>query len=501
MSPWYERLGTLDALFLDLEDRSAHMHVGAVALFEGPPPPYRDLLALIESKLPYVPRYRQRLMMVPFGQGRPVWVDEAQFDMEFHVGHAALPSPGGRAQLQRLAGRLFSQRLDRDRPLWELWLVEGLEDGGFAIISKTHHCLLDGVSGVDLATVLLDADEKPPPPGSVPPWSPRPAPSKAALLAASMREQVTHPLSFLRDLLRQARAAAASSSSGQEPAQGSALELVRDLGKSVRPLIDFAGQGPAPATCLNKQIGPHRRWETTQLPLDEVKAVRRALGGTVNDVVLAIISGALRHWLAGRGEAMGPDLRALVPISVRGADDCGSPGNQVSAVFCPLPVGDPDPASRLRGVRDAMKGLKEGGQAIGARALTRLGDFAPPTLVAQAARLQAMTRFFNLVVTNVPGPQFPLYLLGRRMRSCFPQVPLAAHQALGVALLSYDGQIGVGLIGDADIAKDLSGFAAAIRTSLDELLFAAGKTPGRAAPVAGRATPRGTIRADARGRS
>jgi WS/DGAT/MGAT family acyltransferase len=261
---------------------------------------------------------------------------------------------------------------------------------------------------------------------------------------------------------------------GAGSTRGAALELVKELAKGIRPLLDFAGQGPAPATSLNAEIGPHRRWETTLLPLEQVKAVRSALGGTVNDVVLATISGALRRWLSGRGEPVGPDLRALVPVSVRSAEEHGTFGNQVSAVFCPLPVGDPDPASRLRKVRESMKGLKEGGQVIGARALTRLGDFAPPRLVAQAARLQAMTRVFNLVITNVPGPQFPLYLLGRRMKACYPQVPLASHQALGVALLSYDGQIGVGFIGDADLARDLSALSLATRASLDELLVAAG---------------------------
>jgi WS/DGAT/MGAT family acyltransferase len=475
MEPWFERLGTLDALFLDLEDRTAHMHVGAVAIYDGAPPPYRDFLQLIESKLAYVPRYRQRLMFVPFGQGRPVWVDEAQFDLEFHVRHTALPAPGGRSELKKLAGRLLSQRLDRDRPLWELWLVEGLEGGGFAVISKTHHCLLDGVSGVDLASVLMETEPQFEPPPAPPHWTPRPAPKLADLLFTSMKGQISHPLQFVRELASSARAAAVGAASGEGVGDHDALRLVRELAAGIKPLLSFAGQGQAPPTSLNAAISPHRKFETVDIPLAEVKLVRTGLGGTVNDVVLAIVTGALRRYLAGRGEALGPDLRAMVPVSVRPQEQRGSMGNQVSAVFCPLPVGDPDPASRLRKVRESMKGLKESGQVIGAQALTRLGDFAPPTLVAQAARLQAVTRFFNIVVTNVPGPQFPLYLLGRKMHSCYPQVPLAAQQGVGIALLSYDGRIGVGLLGDADLAKDLDAFAAALRAALDELLVAAGR--------------------------
>jgi diacylglycerol O-acyltransferase / wax synthase len=477
MQPWFERLGALDALFLELEDRTAHMHVGAVAVYEGTPPPYRDFLQLIEAKLSGVPRYRQRLMFVPFSQGRPVWVDESQFDLEFHVRHTALPAPGGKAELRKLAGRLLSQRLDRDRPLWEMWLVEGLEHGSFAVISKTHHCLLDGVSGIDLASVLMETEPVSEPPPAPPAWTPRPPPKLAELLVTSMKEQVANPLQFARELAASARkaasAAAAGGSAGEQVGDSDALRLLKEVAAGVRPLLSFAGQGQAPPTSINAPISPHRRFEMVDVPLAEVKTVRAALGGTVNDVVLAIIAGALRRYLSGRGEVPGPDLRALVPVSVRRPEERGTLGNQVSAVFCPLPVGDPDAASRLRKVREAMQGLKQSGQVVGAMALTRLGDFAPPTLVAQAARLQAVTRFFNIIITNVPGPQFPLYLLGRKLRACYPQVPLAAQQGLGVALLSYDGSIGVGLLGDADLAKDLDAFAAAVRAALDELLAAA----------------------------
>ena len=460
METWFERLSTLDSLFLELEDRSSHMHVGAVAIFDGPPPPYRDLLALIEARLESVPRYRQRVQFVPFKQGRPVWVDESQFDLEYHVRHTALPSPGGDNELRKLAGRLLSQALDRDKPLWEMYLVEGLGEAPgsrasrFAIVSKTHHCMLDGVSGVDLATVLMDTEPSSMPPDKPAAWTPRKAPSTPELLVASVKEQLSHPLRVAREALE---------------SNNDTRKLFGELLSGMKPLLGVMSMGQAPESPLNVPIGPHRRFEMVQLGLDEVKEVRASLGGTVNDVILATVAGALRTWLSARGGLPKADLRVLVPVSVRGADSHNTFGNQVSAVFCPLPVGDPNPVERLRKVREAMKGVKESGQAVGAHALSRLGDFAPPTLLAQAARLQAVTRMFNLVVTNVPGPQFPLYLLGKRMLSCYPQVPLAARQAVGIALLSYDGRIGVGLLGDADAARDLPALASALRSSLDEL--------------------------------
>ncbi|MCA1825908.1 MAG: wax ester/triacylglycerol synthase family O-acyltransferase [Myxococcales bacterium] len=454
MDTWYERLSMLDSLFLDLEERTAHMHVGGVAIFEGPPPPYRDFLNLVEARLEHVPRYRQRVMFVPLKQGRPVWVDETQFDLEYHVRHTALPVPGGEAELKKLAGRLFSQALDRDKPLWEMWLVEGLGEGRFAIISKTHHAMIDGVSGVDLATILMDSEPASSPPPAPSAWAPRKAPPVSQLLVKSVKEQVTHPLRMVREAL--------------EP-NSEAVKLFGQIFSGLKPLLEVVSMGRAPESPLNVPIGPHRRFEMVELSLAEVKEVRSALGGTVNDVILATVAGGLRTWLTDRGSPPAADLRALVPVSVRTEDQRGTFGNQVSAVFCPLPVTEANPIERLRKVRESMKGLKENGHAIGAHALSRLGDFAPPTLVARAARLQAVTRMFNVVVTNVPGPQFPLFLLGKRMQWCFPLVPLAAQQAIGIALLSYDGRIGVGLIGDADAARDLAAFAGALRGALNEL--------------------------------
>ncbi len=453
MDAWYERLSTLDSMFLDLEDRTAHMHVGAVAIFEGSPPPYRDLLALIEARLEHVPRYRQRVMFVPFKQGRPVWVDESQFDLEYHVRHTALPAPGGEDELKKLVGRLLSQALDRDKPLWEMYLVEGLGHQ-FAIVFKTHHCMLDGIAGVDLATVLMDTEQSSTPPPAATPWTPRKAPAVSELLIDTVKHQLAHPLRVAREALEQ---------------NADARKLLRELAGGMKPLLEMVSMGLAPASPLNVPIGPHRRFEMLEFPLDEVKAVRAVFKGSVNDVLLGLIAGAARSWLTARGQPPEADLRVLVPVSMRLKRDRGTFGNQISAVFCPLPVTEANPVERLRKVREAMKHLKESGQAVGAQALSRLGDFAPPQLIAQASRLQAVTRMFNLVVTNVPGPQFPLYLLGKKMLRCHPQVPLAAQQAVGIALLSYDGRIGVGLIGDADAARDLPAFAGALRAELDEL--------------------------------
>jgi WS/DGAT/MGAT family acyltransferase len=455
MTAWYQRLTALDATFLDVErERASHMHVGLVAVFEGPAPSYRDLRALLESRLARVPRYRQRLAFVPLGQGRPVWVDDASFDIEYHVRHTALPAPGGEEQLKTLAARLFAQRLDRDKPLWEMWFVEGLPDGRFAMIAKTHHCMVDGVSGVDIATVMLasepSAEITPPAP-----WTPRPQPTARALLRDALTHQIAHPIQVVREALDE-----------RSPARRVLLEIAG----GVPELVGLALQGQAPPSSLNRPIGPHRRFEMVHLSLADVKRVRTALGGTVNDVILATVAGALREFLQGRGERPPATLRVMIPVSVRSPDQRGELGNQVTAIFCNLPVGEADPRRRLEQVVRETKGLKESRQAIGALALTRLGDFTPPTIAAQAARLQSVTRFFNLVVTNVPGPQHPLYLLGRKMLASYPCVPLVKVSTVGVALLSYNGGIDVGLLGDADHARDLHALARALPAALGELL-------------------------------
>jgi diacylglycerol O-acyltransferase / wax synthase len=463
-----DRLTGLDASFLHLEDASSHMHVAGVMLFEGPPPPYSDLLDVFERRLPLVPRYRQRLAFVPLGQGRPKWVDDPHFNLRYHVRSTALASPGSERQLKDLAGRVFSQQLDRDKPLWEVWLVEGLDDDRFAVLSKTHHALVDGISGVDILSVLFDTSPEPAAPtGPGDRWLPRPLPSRAQLLAEALLERATIPA----ELGRSARALL------RGPVR--IAEGARDAAVGVGAMA-WAGLNPAPSSPYNKSIGPHRRYTWVRTSLNDLKAIKNELGGTVNDVVLSVVAGGLGRHLRRRGRKTdGLELKAMVPVSVRTGDQRGALGNRVAAMMAPLPVWCQEPVARLDIVREELKGLKAGGQAVGAQVLTELTGFAPPTIMDQASRLMARQRYFNLVVTNVPGPQFPLYLLGRRMLDPFPMVPLAKNQALGVALLSYDGRINFGLVGDYDLLWDLDDFAVDLEESLAELAAAAGVELGQ----------------------
>jgi len=439
------------------------MHVASVLLFDGDPPPYDELLANIDRRLHLVPRYRQRLAFVPFGQGRPRWVDDPHLNLRYHVRATALPSPGSEGQLRALAGRVFAQPLDRDKPLWELWLVEGVEDGRFAVLSKTHHALVDGVSGVDIGTVLFDTapvPEAPPDPGRG--WLPRPLPSRAQLLGEALLERATVPAEIVRTVravLRGPRQIAAG---------------LRDAAVGVGAMA-WAGLNPAPPSPYNRAIGPHRRFTWTRAQLADLKAIKNELGGSVNDVVLTTVAGGLGRHLRRRGhDTDGLELKAMVPVSVRSDLERGELGNRVAAMMAPLPVWCQEPLARLDIVRDSMRHLKEGGQAVGAQVLTQLTGFASPTVMGQAARLFSRQRYFNLVVTNVPGPQLPLYLMGRKMLEPFPMVPLAENQALGVAIMSYNGRINFGLVGDYDAMADMDELAEDLRESLSELAEAAG---------------------------
>jgi WS/DGAT/MGAT family acyltransferase len=486
-----DRLSGLDAAFLDLESHGAHMHVAAIFLFAGQAPDYDELVDAIDARLHVVPRYRQKLAHVPLGQGRPQWIDDPHFNPRYHVRHSALPAPGGDAELERIAGRLFALPLDRTKPLWEMNLVEGVApaaDGTprFAIISKTHHALVDGVSGVDITSVLFDTTPEPgdgaPPPER--PWIARPEPTGAELLARSLVERATAPGEGLRALHHASRA---PRSAARRIAAGLA-----GLGAMAR-----AGLDRAPASPLNVPIGPHRRYTWVDASVDEFKAIKNALGGTLNDVVLSAVALALGRWLRGRGVATeGVVLKAMVPVSVRADAERGALGNRVAAMWAPLPVGLEDPTAVHAEVHAAMQGLKESGQAVGAQALTQLADFAPPTIMSQAARLQARQRYFNLVVTNVPGPQAPLYLLGHELLAIYPVVPLARNQALGVAIMSYNGRLGFGLIGDFDALADLADVADALRAAIAELRAAAGVTPStEAKPARARRSRRTTTAA------
>lgn len=466
-----DRLTALDTAFLHLEDDStAHMHVASVMVFEGKAPTPKELVDHVLGRLHLVPRYRQRLVYVPFGQGRPVWADDPHFNLRYHIRHTALPQPEDEAALKRLAGRLFSQRLDRSKPLWEIWLVDRMAGNRFALIAKTHHALVDGISGVDITTVLFDTQPEPVPPARpAEPWTARPLPGQAKLLGEALLERTTVP----GEMTRGARALT------RHPRR--AVRRVREglasIGATALP-----GLGrPAPHTPLNVDIGPHRRYTWVDAELPRFKAIKDTLGGTLNDVVLASVSLALGSHLRAQGhDTEGLIMRAMVPVSVRADAERGALGNRVAAIWAPLPVGVEDPAACLQEIRLAMEDLKRSGQAVGAQMITNLAGFAPPTILSQAARLQARQRFFNLVITNVPGPQFPLYLLGHRLQSLYPVVPLARKQALGIAVMSYDGNLGFGLLADYDAIPELEQIARELENAIDSLSRAAGLRPERA---------------------
>src|SRR3954451_18742409 len=455
-----DRLSPLDASFLHFEDASSHMHVACALIFEGEAPDYEDVLRHVDERLHLVPRYRQRLAEVPLGQGRPKWVDDEHFDLRYHVRHTALPAPCSEYELQVLAGRVFSQQLRRDRPLWEMWLVEGLEDDRFAILSKTHHALVDGISGLDILSVLFsdEADR-----GGA--WTPKPAPSSMQLLGEALAERATRPF----EMVRGARALLRAPRQAAEQALGTAVGA---------GALAWAGLQPAPEAPYNAGIvGPDRRFTWVRGSLDDLKAVKNELGGTVNDVVLTIVAQALRRHLLRRGEDIDDlVLKAFIPVSVRGEDARGGEtlGNQVAGMIAPLPLGCSDPEECLHMISESMSGLKDSGQAVGATALTDLTGFAPPAVIRQASQLITRQRFINLVVTNVPGPQVPLEFAGRELTDIFPMVPLGRNLAFGVAIVSYNGTMNFGLVGDFNVIPDLDDVAADFTEALREIRAAAG---------------------------
>ena len=458
-----DRLSAVDASFLHQERRSSHMHVGAIVLMEGPVPSREEFTRHIESRLHLVPRYRQKLAFPRFEMGRPFWVDDPRFNIDYHVRHTALPSPGSMEQLRGIAGRIFSQRLDRSKPLWEMWLVQGLVDGNFALVSKTHHALVDGISGVDIATVLFDLAPAPPPLEEPEPWVPEQEPSQAELVAEGIKDLMRAPGMVAGEAAKAMRDPAATVERAREAAEG--------VGE-----IAWAGLNPAPDVPLNVEIGPHRRIVWLQCDLADFKAVKDGLGGTVNDAFLTVVAGGLGKWLRSRGvRTEGLELRGLVPVSIRAKDEHHALGNRIAALRGPLPVYARDPVERLRIVRKAMADVKESKQALGAEVLTGLEDFAPPTLLAQASRINFSTRLFNLLVTNVPGPQFPLYMMGREMQEIVPVAFLPENHALAIAAMSYNGKLDFGLIGDYDAMPDLERMAEFFEESLEELLKASGK--------------------------
>ena len=468
-----DRMSPTDAGFYYAESENTPLHVGSVAVFEGPAPSYGDVVRLLMGKLPLVPRYRQRVRRVPLDLGRPLWVDDPHFQILYHVRHTAVPSPGGEEQLRNLAGRVLGQRLDLAKPLWELWLVEGLEDGRWALISKVHHCMVDGIAGTDLMQLMFDLTPDATH-GEPQDWTPQRNPSSLEVVAGAVQDAVTHPL---RELTR------LSGSEGVRGAGRSAVRAGRTLATGVPSM---ARQLATPtARSLNGPIGPHRRWAWTDADFDELKGIRTALGGTVNDVVLAAITRGFRDLLERRGSLrQGLVVRSMVPISVRQADQRGQLDNQISAVFVDLPVGEPDPVARLTSVRRQMDEHKKVLQAVDARSIIAMGDFVAPTLLSMGVRaaLNAGQMWCQAVTTNVPGPRVPLYVLGRRMCSAHAYVPIAGGTRVSIGIFSYLSTMTFGINADFDAFPDVDVLSGGIRRGIDELVAAARQaTPASAA--------------------
>jgi WS/DGAT/MGAT family acyltransferase len=465
----YDRLSAQDRTFLDLESPTTHMHVAGCFVFEKGPLATPDggidiekIREYVASRLHRIPRYRQRIAWIPV-ETHPVWVDDDRFNIHYHVRHTALPAPGDDRQLKRLCGRVMSQQLDRGKPLWEMWVVEGLEHDRFALVCKTHHCMVDGVSGVDLLAVLLSPtpDKEFEPSGR---WMPNPTPSGAMLLRDAVWRRAELPFAM-------AGAIGAALRAPQETLVR-VTEAASAFGETIRATLT-----PATDTPLNRPIGPHRRFDWIGFDIDEVKKIKNRLGGTVNDVVLATVAGAVGRFLEQRGiseaRQRAMEFRAFCPVSVRADHERGALGNRVSGMIAKLPIAETDPQRRMERVREITRRLKESKQALGAQVLTSVSEWTAPTLATLASRIAFDNRTANMVVTNVPGPQIPLYLLGARMTETYPMVPLFSTQGLGIALFSYGGGLYWGVVCDWDQFPDLHDFVRAIDASFRDLCDAA----------------------------
>jgi diacylglycerol O-acyltransferase len=471
-----EWMSPMDASFLHIEDASHPMHIGGVSIFEGPAPPFERLEEMVGRKLPIVPRYRHKVRFVPLGLGRPVWVEDPHFNLDYHLRHTALPEPGDADKLRRTAARIFAQRLDRNKPLWEIWMVEGLSENRWALLSKVHHCMVDGVSATDMMTVMFDDTPTEAPESG---WEPAPEPTDAELVLRTLTHRTVDPAEQLRTLRAAIRAPRAP--------VAQAGDVLRGLASSARILR------PLGSSSLTGRVGPNRIWSIAHVRLSDVKAVRAQLGGTVNDVVLAIVSGGLRRLLEHRGERVDDrTVRALVPVSVRRPGERGVYNNRVSAMFAELPVGIVDPGARLKAVSDQMDGLKQSKQAVAGDVLTSLSGFAPPMLLALGGRLAARSPSLGLQtgVTNVPGPQHPLQTLGRRLLESFPFVPLIGNVRISIAIFSYDGGLYFGVTGDYDSSRDIDVLTSGVEREMGALLALASPPALEAAPAPiGRPSP------------
>jgi WS/DGAT/MGAT family acyltransferase len=486
----YDRLSATDATFLAVEDGTQHMHVGSVGIFDARPLAKPEggldmdrILAFSDVALSKSPRFRQKITQIP-GFGHPVWVDDDKFNLAYHVRQTALPEPGTIRQLKRLSGRIMSQELDQGKPLWEMWFVEGLEGNRFAVISKFHHCLADGISGADLLSVLMgpNANYKP---KNLKKWMPRPAPGRTRLWADEVVRRAFLPWTILRST-RDAIAA-----------PGEAWDSLRDRIEGVAETVAVSVT-PASVTPLNNDIGPHRRFDWTRFDLDEVRDLKNRLGGTVNDVVLATVSGAVRQFLKNRNVSV-EDLffRAMVPVNIRTSAERGSRGklgNRITIVPAELPIGEEEPSDRLAAIKKTMAGIKGSKQIVGGETLAQVADWTSTGLLVQFARLNTRRRAVNMVVTNVPGPQVPVYMLGSPLLEVYPVVPISSNQGLGVALFSYAGGLYWGFNADWDAIPDLHDFVQLIEEEFQVLRRladqkGAAKRPARTRPAKAVARP------------
>jgi diacylglycerol O-acyltransferase / wax synthase len=459
-----ERMSSLDAVFIAVEDAVNHMHIGSVGIFEGPAPSYGEVRALVAAKLQLIPRYRQRVREAPASIGRPLWIDDVHFDLDYHLRHTALPA-GDRFALERLVGRVMSHPLDRQRPLWEMWLIEGLGDDRWALLSKVHHCMVDGIAGSDLLALIMDLDPNAAQLTSDE-WSPAPEPSRVELARYAANMAIGSTLTVARDGVHALR----------HPAD--ALDRARDVAIGVGRTILPGRRG---GSSLTGAIGPHRRWAHTRVSIDDVKAIRDAFGGTVNDVVLAAVTRGFRELLRARGEDVdGRTITALVPVSMRSADARGTLDNRVSAVYARLPIGIDDPVETLLAIHEHMDQLKASHEIDASAAIVGVGDLAPPVLAAALARaLVHGQEMVQTITTNVPGPQVPLYMCSRRMLEAYPYVPIAGHVRVSVAIWSYCGDLYFGITGDWHGAPDVDRLPREIDIGFEDLLKEAASAIGQ----------------------
>jgi len=462
----YERLSAQDNSFLLFETRNVHMHVASTLVFESGPLRTREggvdiavIKRSFESVLHLVPRYRQRLDFVPI-EGRAVWVDDTHFSLDYHIRHTALPKPGDESQLKKLSSRVMAQQLDRKRPLWETWVVEGLEGGDrFAMISKIHHCMIDGASGVDLAQIQFSMSPEVPASKPAPRFLPRPAPSGTELARDELARWLTLPLRALR---------------GFREFSAATDDLRSELLVRARALLDTLGMASgASETPMNGELGPHRAFDWLRVPLAEMKAMRKALDCTINDVVLTIVTGAVREYLITRG--VRPEViefRVGAPVSMRNEEERGRLGNRVSSWILPLPIAESDPRVQLAAIHAETRRLKESRRALGVEMMMKVAEYTPSNLLTLGAR--SISGPINTIVTNVPGPQFPLYFHGAKLLALYPQVPLLENLGIGIALASYNGTVHWGFNADPDILPDLDTFVSLVRSAYDGVARAAG---------------------------